>query len=334
MNAREFQEETMIHTLQDYIPRLQGLQKSKQTPHKPFLLLIVMEMLESGELSENRIPFEEIKKKKPFFADLISAFNKGNRTKWLSSLHNPFFHLKTNGFWHLKPLELQSRPTTPTDACLRRVNATAKLDERLFLLFVVPEYREILRQMLICTYFSNIRHEIEHIIAEHRALSRNHIARDIEGYSRQLIQAAQHPFSMERDVASVQTETPVRSAGFRRAIMQIYEHTCAVCELNIRALSGESVTDAAHIIPFSVSYNDDIRNGISLCKSHHWAFDTGLISVNEAYEVIVSPSMNEQGPTALILTELRNRPIWLPNEPEHRPAQDALTWHREEVLRG
>ena len=76
---------------------------------------------------------------------------------------------------------------------------------------------------------------------------------------------------------SFQVENPIRSAGFCRAIMQVYAYTCAVCELNIRALSGESVTDAAHIIPFSVSYNDDIQNGISLCKSHHWAFDIGLI---------------------------------------------------------
>ena len=326
----------MIHTLQDYIQRLQGLQNRRQTPHKPFLLLIIMEMLESGELSENRIPFGEIEKKKPFFADLIAAFNRGNTTNWQPSIHNPFFHLKTNGFWHLDPLELQSRPaaTTPTDTYLCNANATAKLDERLFLLFVMPEYREILRQTLINTYFSNIRHEIERVIEEHRTLSQKCAAEDIEGYSQQLIQAAQHPFSTHREVESMQTETPVRSAGFRRAVMQIYEHTCAVCELNIRASSGESVTDAAHIIPFSVSYNDDIRNGISLCKSHHWAFDTGLISLDDDYQVIVSSSMSEQGPIASMLTQLRDRRAWTPEDDQYYPDKGALEWHRMRVLRG
>ena len=115
--------------------------------------------------------------------------------------------------------------------------------------------------------------------------------------------------------------------------MQIYDYTCAVCELNIRALSGESVTDAAHIIPFSVSYNDDIRNGISLCKSHHWAFDAGLIAISEEHRVVVSPAMTEQGPAASMLTGLRDREIWLPGEPEHRPAPEALTWHREKVMK-
>ena len=326
----------MIHTLQGYIPRLQDLQDRRRTPHKPFLLLIIMEMLESGELSKNRVPFRDIEKKKPFLADLIVVFNRGNTKNWRPSLHNPFFHLKTNGFWHLDPPELQSRSAggTPTEAYFRNVDATAKLDESLFILFVMPEYREIFRQTLIRTYFSNIRHEIEQVIEEHRTLSREHIAGDVEGYSQQLIQAAQHPFSMERDVASVQTETPVRSAGFRRAIVQIYEYTCAVCKLNIRASKGESVTDAAHIIPFSVSYNDDIRNGISLCKSHHWAFDTGLISVNEAYEVIVSPSMTEQGPTASMLAQFRNKCIWKPEDDRYHPDKDALEWHRTEVLRG
>ena len=324
-----------IYTLQDYIQRVNNLQDRRRTPHKPFLLLIIIEMLESSELSENRIPFREIEEKKPFFADMIAAFNRGNTTNWQPSLHNPFFHLKTNGFWHLEPPELQSRPaaTTPGDAYLRNMNATAKLDERLFVLLVMPEYRDLLRQTLISTYFSNIRHEIERVIEEHRNLRREQIAEDIEGYSEQLIQDTQHPFSMQRDVASIQVETPLRSAGFRRAIMCIYEYTCAICELNIQAATGASITDAAHIVPFSVSYNDDVRNGMSLCRSHHWAFDAGLIAVSEEHRVIVSPAMTEQGPTASMLTGLRDRKIWLPREPEHHPASEALTWHREQVMR-
>jgi putative restriction endonuclease len=323
-----------IHTLQDYIQRINSLQDRRRTPHKPFLLLIIIEMLESGELSENRIPFREIQEKKSFFAELIAVFNSGNATKRRPSLHNPFFHLKTDGFWHLEPPELQSRPAgvTPTEAYLRNADATAKLDESLFVLCVMPEYRAILRQTLISTYFSNIRHAVEQVIEKHRALREEHIEGDIEGYSEQLIQDTQHPFSMQREVASIQVETPVRSAGFRQAIMKIYEYTCAVCALNIRTESGASITDAAHIVPFSVSYNDDIRNGMSLCKSHHWAFDAGLIAVSEEHRVVVSPAMTEQGPTASMLTGLRDREIWLPGEPEHRPAPEALTWHRERVM--
>ena len=224
---------------------------------------------------------------------------------------------------------MKSAATTPTPNQLFGVDASARVDESLFILLVMPEYRAILRQIILNTYFSNIRYEIEMVIGEYRI----HRGEHIKQYSEQLMQDTQHPFSMQRDVASIQVETPVRSAGFRKAIMEIYEYTCAVCELNIQAASGESVTDAAHIVPFSVSYNDDVRNGMSLCKSHHWAFDTGLIAVSEEYRVVVSSAMAEQGPTASMLTGLRDRKIWLPREPEHRPAPEALTWHREAAMR-
>lgn len=321
--------------LQAYIQGLRNLQDRRRTPHKPFLLLIIIEMLDCGELSENHIPFEAIEKKKPFFAALIAVFNSLNGTNWRPSIHNPFFHLKTNGFWHLDPIELQARHAgnTPSASQLRNMRAAAKVDANLFLLLAIPDYRAILRQTLISSYFSEMRDAVERVIAEYRDISYAHIAAGIEAYSQQLIQDTQHPFLIQRDVASIQTEAPVRSAGFRQAVMQIYDYTCAVCALNIRASSGESVTDAAHIIPFSVSYNDDIRNGMSLCRLHHWAFDAGLISVSETYQVIVSPAMTEHGPTASMLARLRDRQIWLPRGEECRPAPEALAWHRQTVMR-
>lgn len=87
----ESEKEMSIHTLQDYIQRVNNLRRQGEAPHKPFLLLIIIEMLESGELSENRISFREIEEKKPFFPELMAVFNSGNTTNWQPSLHNPFF---------------------------------------------------------------------------------------------------------------------------------------------------------------------------------------------------------------------------------------------------
>ena len=312
--------EMTISTLQDYIQRMRHLNRSprgnnRYAPHKPFLLLAIIELIKRSEIEENRIPFSD---------SLITLFRKyiSLTPGWNPTIYNPFFRLQNNGFWHLYPVAL--RDSTPSsNSQLQRASAYAKLDDDLFTILRVPEYQEIFRQIIIDRYFPDLREEIEYLTIEQEA----------KEYSEHLIQDTQQPFSMHRDVESIQVETPIRSTGFRRAIMRVYVYTCAVCELNIRASSGESVTDAAHIIPFSVSYNDDIRNGISLCKSHHWAFDAGLISVNAAYEVIVSPSMTEQGPITSMLTQLRNRRIWLPRGEEYRPAQDALRWHRERVMK-
>ena len=308
-----------ISTLQDYIQRIRRLIRSPHrniglAPHKPFLLLAVIVLIEKREIDENKIPISD---------DLIAIFKKYIvlTPGWNPTIYNPFYRLKNEGFWHLRRWRAATPPTSVRQ--LQDVGAYAVLDDALFNFLRIPEYREIIRRTLIDRYFPELRQDIEYLSNEQEA----------EEYSEQLIQDTQHPFSIHRDVGSIQVETPIRSAGFRRAIMQVYAYTCAVCELNIRALSGESVTDAAHIIPFSVSYNDDIRNGMSLCKLHHWAFDAGLISVSEAYEVIVSPSMTEQGPTASMLARLRDRQIWLPSGGEYRPAPEALAWHRQRVMR-
>ena len=311
----------MIHTLQDYIRQFRRLNRSprgnnRYAPHKPFLLLAVIELIKRSEIVENTILLSD---------SLITLFRKyiSLTPGWHPTTYNPFFRLQNNGFWHLYPIELRDFAPPSSDGQLQRAGAYAQLDDDLFTLLRGPECQEIFRQVIIDRYFPELREEIDDLTIEAEA----------EEYSESLIQSIEHPFSPYGDIASVEIETPVRRAGFRRAIMKIYDYMCAVCELNIRASRGESVTDAAHIIPFSVSHNDDIRNGISLCKSHHWAFDTGLISLNDNYQVIVSPSMSEQGPTEGMLTQLRNKPIWLPRGEEYRPAQDALTWHREEVMR-
>ena len=310
-----------IHTLQDYIQQFRCLNRSprgnnRYAPHKPFLLLAVIELIKQGEINENRIPFSD---------SLITVFRKyiSLTPGWNPTTYNPFFRLQNNGFWHLYPIELRNSSPPSSDTQLRRAGAYAELDDDLFTLLRVPECQEIFRQVIIDRYFYELREKIDDLTIETEAAE----------YSESLIQGIEYPFSTHRDVASIQIETPVRRAGFRRAIMQIYEHTCAVCELNIQAASGESVTDAAHIVPFSVSYNDDVRNGISLCRSHHWAFDAGLIAVSEEHRVVVSSAMTEQGPTASMLTGLRDRKIWLPRETEHCPAPEALAWHREEVMR-
>ena len=311
-------------TLQTYTHKIQGLVRNKNSskgyaPHKPFLLLAVIELMERGSITENRISLSD---------DLVETFRKYSELipYWPYRIENPFFHLKNDGFWNLYPSALKALTRAPSLRKLRDEDVYVTLDTPLFILLGSPEYREIIRQTLIGTYFPDLRQKVENLIIE----------ADAQEYSEFLIGRVESPFYLflpRSDIEFTQAvKPPTRSAGFRRAIMKIYAYTCAVCELNIRAASGESVTDAAHIIPFSVSYNDDIRNGISLCKLHHWAFDTGLISVDETYQVVVSSSMSEQVPPEWA-SEFCDRQIRLPEDEECFPAQDALTWHRQQILR-
>ena len=43
--------------------------------------------------------------------------------------------------------------------------------------------------------------------------------------------------------------------------------------------------------------------------------------------------MTEQGPTASMLAQFRNKCIWKPEDDRYHPDKDALEWHRMKVLR-
>jgi len=57
---------------------------------------------------------------------------------------------------------------------------------------------------------------------------------------------------------------------------------------------------AAHILPFARFGNDDMRNGMALCKMHHWLFDKGLISVDQHYLALVSKEIEAKGESRAI----------------------------------
>lgn len=309
--------------LQQYIQKIERLRIDKAhgpAPHKPILLLAVIELIERGQISENKI-------------FLTSELAETFRDYWLKvtdrrpDITLPFFHLKSDSFWHLHANPgyeqiLNVVPRMRGAVRFREVIAYASLDDALFVLLTEAEVREVIRQTIIRTYFPDRTREIESLIAE---------GLEIGEYGQLLIRQVDVPFSVQGS-EPIGAETPVRSGGFRREIMRIYNYTCVVCRLRILTLDGESVTEAAHIVPFHVSHNDDVRNGISLCKLHHWSFDKGLISLSGSYQIIVSELMSEEGPAGWTLSELQGNSILLPEQDLLYPAQEALEWHREEVF--
>ena len=291
-------------------------------PNKPVLLLAIVELIEQGHIRENKILPSP---------DLFEIFMKywSIVTDRKPNLALPFFHLKRDGFWHLHAnagYEIALKVTTQikTVSRLREIVVSASFDDELFLLLTNPYDREVIRQTLIDTYFVDFKADIESLIAK---------GQQIDAYRQALLQQVKQTFASLQPLAPTEAENPIRKAGFRQAIMRIYDYTCAVCQLYVLTLDGESVTEAAHIIPFSESHNNDVRNGISLCQLHHWSFDKGLISVDSNYKVIVSELMLERGPAEWRLTALRGKGILLPDRDALYPAQEALAWHREEVLR-
>ena len=309
--------------LRQYINEFRNLRIDRahgNAPHQPVLLLTIIEMIEQEQIETNKIP------PSPHLVEkFLKYWNCITNRKPNPAL--PFFHLKSRSFWHHHPnpgyekvLEVVSQIKTFPQ--LRKIISHASLDQELFTLLNQPLEREVLRKTLIDKYLPDRMDEIQSVISEEQQIS---------GFSKELLDYVQHDFSIELE-EPIESEKKIREPGFRRTIMRIYDYTCAVCELQILTLNGESVTEAAHIIPFTKSNNDDVRNGISLCKLHHWAFDRYLFSVDEAYSVIVSELFSEQGPSEFQLSTLDGKGILLPNRNELYPAQEALAWHRKKLL--
>jgi hypothetical protein len=102
------------------------------------------------------------------------------------------------------------------------------------------------------------------------------------------------PAPGEGDTATTTSTAPTRSEAFRVGVRRIYEHRCAVCCVDARGPGdGSPIVDAAHIVPKSEGGPDDLRNGLCLCKNHHWAFDEGWFTVTDDLAVRVHPDLPE-----------------------------------------
>lgn len=63
-------------------------------------------------------------------------------------------------------------------------------------------------------------------------------------------------------------------------IKTAYHRRCVVCGLELpKTGMGRSGIEAAHILPWADFDLDVVTNGLALCRNHHWAFDSRVITL-------------------------------------------------------
>ena len=138
------------------------------------------------------------------------------------------------------------------------------------------------------------------------------------------------PFvSDEREVYKVSKVK--RDAAFRKIVLSNYRNTCAITRSSF-SYRMATEAQAAHIISKQVNGSDDPRNGIAMSHTSHWAFDHGLFTVSDQFEILVHPLAREAKYENFPILELDRSPILLPDEEFARPHIEALRWHKEEVF--
>ena len=87
---------------------------------------------------------------------------------------------------------------------------------------------------------------------------------------------------INREKITSQVKRLYRNPKFREKILKQHGSICSCCDIAM-----EKLIEAAHIIPVEDNGNDDVKNGIPLCPTHHTAFDNFLFTINPTDNSII-----------------------------------------------
>jgi putative restriction endonuclease len=270
-------------------------------PHKPLLLLLILDLAQEGLLPPETLALT------PELASRFVSYSAvvANRRAQRVDIRYPFYHLGSDGVW--TPLDENFEKSKE-----RMQTRYAELPSDFIHFANDPACRDKARHLLIAKYFRPSER-----IALYELIGLP-IPSNIE---------------IEQNAKYKSTEDAQqigREAKFRIRILAAYNYTCALTGYRLTTISGVSIVDAAHIHQFSDSRNNDLNNGIALCKNAHWLFDKGLWTISHDYQVMVALSrFSESGKSDLLLGNYQGTRLQLPNNRSLWPSQVHIAWHRK-----
>ncbi len=305
--------------------------KKGGAPHKPILLLAVINEYEANRILDNKIFIT------PELTHSFSVFwNRLVTTEHDQKFALPFFHLtgEKGNWWQLVPnigceLWIENAGSMRSFGNLSVAVSYAKIDENLALLLSNTETRTLLKESVLKVYFSqNTISEIN--IQDNKYIDdlKNEMKESSSEYKSKLIN-----LKNRLDPEKYQVEVYNRSAIFRREIVKIYSESCCISGIKVVAPFSITMVDACHIIPFSISLNNSLNNGIALCPNLHRAFDRGVIAINDNYEVVLSHNFVENDSSEYSFSKMRGKVISLPKDEDYKPSLDSFSWHRQNIFK-
>jgi predicted restriction endonuclease len=260
-------------------------------------------------------------------ADCFSLNNE-QRSARLETIYRKENRLKKSSLWHR--LLFRAADSLASEKLIIRPSQTFKLtnkkewilseigfDQAMQLLNIPKQQKEILP---IKSY------EVEKVVKKLK-----HASRPVN----------YNPFDIGKKIVKQTIETSLRSRGFRQAVIESYGFKCAVCGLKLNSPDTKYwEVEAAHIVPHSKNGKDDIWNGLSLCRLHHWAFDVGWFTLQDDFTIKVYSKIkslpNDFGILGgySFMKELleNNSMIYLPKSKNIIPHPNSVRWHRENVF--
>lgn len=309
-----------------FVTLKQGVTKYGPAPHKPVLLLSVLQAILSNQISDHRIYVT------PELIFLFkSNWNRMVKTPHVSTFALPFFHLhkEKSAFWKLIPRPgfeaiLSMKESVSSLSELNNMIFCAVIPDELFFLLKDEASNITLQNCIVERYFPDVVNGIQYPISTGLHQLSEIVLNETPERYRQEIQT----LIKQKD----EDEIFLRGSLFKREIPRIYNNTCCISGMRIDATIHISMIDACHIVPFSESFNDTVTNGIALCPNLHRAFDRGLIGIDDQFRVVLSKAFREDK-TSYSIGDFNRIQIKLPVEKKFYPSKENLGWHRKNVFK-
>jgi len=151
----------------------------------------------------------------------------------------------------------------------------------------------------------------------------------------EIAKLADQPFTlMKPEVARVETrQTKIaRSSAFSLGVRSEYMRRCAISGIDVATPSLLFEVESAHVVPLSEGGTDDIRNGLALSQTVHWAFDRGLIGVLPDRTIYI-PRLVKRMTENAFLKQFEKKPIAEAKSASLKLHADAFSWHFDHKVR-
>lgn len=322
--------EELIIKYSNYFKKLnRGFNKGLgRAPHKPILLLSIIQLISKGFIPTNRIFIT---------SDLLLSFRQNWKilvdTNHTNNFSLPFFHLRSEPFWYLvakpgKEIVTTSSKSIKSFKSLSDSIAFAEIDKDLFFLLQDPINQMWFEQLILENYFPNFKtvYKRPAINYEEEKIENEILNEPKEAYLDHMENLKE---ILQED--EFEEEIFVRGSLFKKTIPKVYDYTCSITGMKVESTHNIQMIDACHIYPFSISNDDTVTNGITLTPTLHRAFDRGLITINSNFVVRVSPTITKEE-SNFTISQFDGRQIILPVNEKFYPSQESLIWHNKEVF--
>lgn len=147
----------------------------------------------------------------------------------------------------------------------------------------------------------------------------------------ELVTLADKPFEVVKPTLTrVETRQSriARSSVFRERVRFEYGYRCAISGILMATPTALYEVESAHVVPVSGGGSDDIRNGLALTHSLHWAFDRGLFGILSSRKVYIPRCVMLMSENSF-LKQFADKLVVEAKTTNLRVHADALRWHFE-----